>query len=81
MAMITCVATSFAQKKLVLYYSENGTTKTVAEELQKQLGAVFAAFATHSIKPWFTPPYTMLWPLSAAHLPSSSVIEKNSGSI
>ena len=31
--------TSFAQKKLVLYFSESGTTKTVAEELQKQLGA------------------------------------------
>ena len=28
-----------AQKKLVLYYSETGTTKTVAQELQKQLGA------------------------------------------
>ena len=32
-------ATSWAQQKLVLYYSENGTTKTVAEEIQKQLGA------------------------------------------
>ena len=32
--------TSFAQKKsLVLYFSESGTTKAVAEELQKQLGA------------------------------------------
>ena len=39
MAMITCVATSFAQKKLVLFFSENGTTKTVAEEIQKQVGA------------------------------------------
>ena len=28
-----------AQKTLVLYYSETGTTKTVALELQKQLGA------------------------------------------
>jgi flavodoxin len=28
-----------AQKTLVLYYSETGTTKTVAQELQKQLGA------------------------------------------
>ena len=28
-----------AQKILVLYYSETGTTKTVAQELQKQLGA------------------------------------------
>ena len=27
------------QKSLVLYYSETGTTKTVAQELQKQLGA------------------------------------------
>ena len=27
------------QKPLVLYYSETGTTKTVAQELQKQLGA------------------------------------------
>ena len=39
MIMSACVATGFAQKTLVLYYSENGTTKTVAEELQKQLGA------------------------------------------
>ena len=29
----------YAQKQLVLYYSETGTTKTVAEELQQQLGA------------------------------------------
>ena len=36
MAFIT---TSCAQKNLVLYYSETGTTKAVAEELQKQLGA------------------------------------------
>lgn len=28
-----------ANRQLVLYYSENGTTKAVAEELQKQLGA------------------------------------------
>ena len=27
------------QKTLVLYYSQTGTTQTVAEELQKQLGA------------------------------------------
>ena len=39
MAMITCVASAFAQKKLVLFYSENGTTKAVAEEIQKQTGA------------------------------------------
>ena len=32
-------ATGYAQKMLVLYYSETGTTKTVAEELQKQTGA------------------------------------------
>jgi len=31
--------TSFAQKKLVLYYSETGTTEKVAQELQKQLNA------------------------------------------
>ena len=39
MAMMTCMTTGFAQKKLVLYYSETGSTKAVAEELQKQLGA------------------------------------------
>ena len=39
MATITCVASAFAQKKLVLFYSENGTTKAVAEEIQKQTGA------------------------------------------
>ena len=39
MAMTAFVATGFAQKKLVLYYSETGTTKAVAEELQKKLGA------------------------------------------
>ena len=37
--MSACAVTGFAQKTIVLYYSENGTTKTVAEELQKQLGA------------------------------------------
>ena len=36
MAAVTAVS---AQKILVLYYSETGTTKTVAEELQQQLGA------------------------------------------
>ena len=36
MAMMTCVASAFAQKKLVLYYSEVGSTKAVAEEIQKQ---------------------------------------------
>ena len=39
LAMMTSVATSYAQKVLVLYYSETGSTKTVAVELQKQLGA------------------------------------------
>ena len=39
MAMAAFVTTGFAQKKLVLYYSESGTTKAVAETLQKQLGA------------------------------------------
>lgn len=33
------VTTGFAQKRLILYYSETGTTKTVALELQKQTGA------------------------------------------
>ena len=36
---MTSVTMSYAQKSLVLYYSETGTTKTVAQELQKQLGA------------------------------------------
>ena len=31
--------TGFAQKKLVIYFSGTNTTKAVAEELQKQLGA------------------------------------------
>ena len=39
MVMSACAVTGFAQKTLVLYYSENGTTKTVAEEIQKQVGA------------------------------------------
>ena len=37
--MATSIVSMYAQKKLVLYYSETGTTKTVAEELQKLLGA------------------------------------------
>ena len=37
--MMTCMTTGFAQKQLVLYFSETGSTKAVAEELQKQLGA------------------------------------------
>ena len=38
-AAMTTITTCYAQKSLVLYYSETGTTKAVAEELQKQLGA------------------------------------------
>ena len=36
---MAAVTTMNAQKMLILYYSETGTTKAVAEELQKQLGA------------------------------------------
>ena len=36
---MTIVTAATAQKILVLYYSETGTTKAVAEELQSQLGA------------------------------------------
>lgn len=39
LAAVASITTGFAQKKLVLYYSETGTTKTVAQELQKQLSA------------------------------------------
>ena len=49
MGIMACMTTSCAQKQqqqeeqaqkvLVLYYSQNGATQTVAEELQKQLGA------------------------------------------
>lgn len=39
LAVMTAVTTAWAQKKLVLYYSETSNTKAVAEELQKQLGA------------------------------------------
>ena len=39
LAVMATITTAYAQKALVLYYSETGTTKTVAEELQKQLGA------------------------------------------
>ena len=39
LAALTAAMTSTAQKVLVLYYSETGTTKTVAQEIQKQLGA------------------------------------------
>ena len=39
LAVMTAVTTAWAQKKLVLYYSETNNTKAVAEELQKQVGA------------------------------------------
>ena len=39
LALMTAMTTGYSQKTLVLYYSETGTTKTVAQELQKQLGA------------------------------------------
>lgn len=38
-AALAGIATASAQKMLVLYYSETGTTKAVAEELQQQIGA------------------------------------------
>ena len=38
-ALAAFVTTGFAQKKLVLYFSDTNTTKAVAEELQKQLCA------------------------------------------
>ena len=38
-AMTMILSGCAEQKSLVLYYSETGTTKTVAQELQKQLGA------------------------------------------
>jgi flavodoxin len=49
-AMAAFVTTGFAQKKLVLYYSETGSTKTVAEELQKQLGADIESI--EAVKPY-----------------------------
>ena len=39
LAMMACFTACFAQKALVLYYSQTNNTKSVAEELQKQLGA------------------------------------------
>jgi flavodoxin len=39
LAALAAVTSLSAQKVLVLYYSETGTTKTVAQELQKQIGA------------------------------------------
>jgi flavodoxin len=50
MVMMTCMTTGFAQKKLVLYYSETGTTKAVAEVIQKQLGADIEAI--ECVKPY-----------------------------
>jgi flavodoxin len=49
-AMMTFVTSGFAQKNLVLYYSETGTTKTVAEELQKQLNADIESI--EAVKPY-----------------------------
>ncbi len=49
-AMMSFVTMSFAQKKLVLYYSETGSTKAVAEELQKQLQADIEAI--EPVKPY-----------------------------
>ena len=48
--MMTVITSGFAQKKLVLYYSETGSTKTVAEELQKQLNADIEAI--EAVKPY-----------------------------
>jgi len=48
--MMSFVTMSFAQKKLVLYYSETGSTKAVAEELQKQLQADIEAI--EPVKPY-----------------------------
>lgn len=47
---MTVITSGFAQKKLVLYYSETGSTKTVAEELQKQLNADIEAI--EAVKPY-----------------------------
>ncbi len=49
-ALTACVTTANAQKALVLYYSETGTTKTVAEELQRQLGADIGSI--EAVKPY-----------------------------
>ena len=47
---MTVITSGFAQKKLVLYYSETGSTKTVAEELQKQINADIEAI--EAVKPY-----------------------------
>lgn len=46
LAMLASMATANAQKVLVLCYSETGTTKSVAEELQKQLNADMVSVET-----------------------------------
>ena len=46
MAMVAGFSTAYAQKPLILYYSQTGTTKTVAEELKQQLGADIEAIET-----------------------------------
>lgn len=46
LAAMAAVTAGSAQKVLVLYYSETGTTKTVAQEIQKQLGADIEAIET-----------------------------------
>lgn len=50
LAAMTAFTTVSAQKLLVLYYSETGTTKTVAQEMQKQLGADIEAI--ECVKPY-----------------------------
>ncbi len=50
LAVIGTSMTALAQKKLVLYYSETGTTKTVALELQKQTGADIESI--EAVKPY-----------------------------
>ena len=47
---MTAFTTGFAQKTLVLYYSETGTTKTVAQEIQKQLNADMESI--EAVKPY-----------------------------
>lgn len=47
---MTAFTTGFAQKALVLYYSETGTTKTVAQEIQKQLNADIESI--EAVKPY-----------------------------
>ena len=49
-AMMASIGTCHAQKKLVLYYSETGTTKAVAEELAKQLNADIESI--EAVKPY-----------------------------